>query len=492
MPRNGKQNGANSTGNKIFRRKFLIGVGAAGATGLAGCGGDSSSTTTENQPDDSGSGGQDSGNGGQTGNTDDGEWGDYSGETVHVLLEAPGQSMMNMYERIAGGFEDATGATVNMEYTATGSLGDRLAQLISAGDPPEVLHPTQLSGIKYYNDDILQPLTETYNEMAELWGEPAENNRMNYDGEDYLVPLYLERGIEWYREDVWDSKPSTWEEELTQAEQNHNTNGLSGFYVGVGSDVCNHSQVAQRVYENEGRFYKRDSNGEIQIAIDDENNRQKFIEAFDHLAALHEYSPTAADATCGTLSTAISSEVSSGQWYVGFRPKGNSVSADRSFAGSVKPYYARSDNPTHVFGQASGWVQPRGANSAEAAREWMKFAFQPEFFTDFLMATPVHNVPAYPGVRNGDSYQGAVQEWADESPGLSMETVNEFFDLTVERGMSPPIEVEGGNPYAGTLMFGTNRVMQPLQQIILEGEDTATAVDNFADTAREALADAKE
>lgn len=482
MPEHGSGDRRESTGLRINRRTFVAGAGVAGIAGLAGCSSD-------------GGDGGDGGNGGDGGDgeatADSGEWGDFSGAEVHVVAESPGEGMTEAYDRIAAEFESATGATVNMDYTPAGAgTGERVAQLISAGDPPEIIHSTQLEAVKFLNEDVIQPIDNTYQAVADEWGDVVENNRLIANDQDHMVPIYLERGIDWRRDDVYTANPSSWEEEVAEAERVDGTQGLTGFYVGAGNDVCNQIQIHSRLRENQAGIYTK-NNGDIQVEIDDDGeNRQRWIETLEHLDALHQYSPEAADASCGSISNSIPAGVSSACWYVGFRPKLISVRQGAGFAGNVRTYYPKGDEGmTH--GQSIGWVQGRGAEYTDAAREWMRFAYQPEYWTDFMMSVPVHNIPAFPEVRNGDSYQQALQEFVDQNEGHSMDVINQFFELTVPRGMNPAMEVEGGNPYAGTLMFGSDIISRPVQDVLLNDVDPATAVENVQSTAEDALEQAK-
>lgn len=450
------------------RRSFLktVGGGATiGISGLAGC-----SSQDGEDPGETTSGG--------------------GGEEVHVLIEESSQAFQDFFNRVNEDFEEETGNTVNMEFAGVGGVADsRMAQLLQAGDPPEVYMASATQVSQFMANDVAAPVTPAFENLVERFGSPIEASRAQADGEDYLAPLWGNIGCYWYRSDVYQNEPSTWDALLEEAESADGEAGLRGSWVGAGPAPCTKSQLLTWVYSNEGTMVER-VDGEITVTIDQGSNRESWVETLAFLKELHAYSPQNSDSDCGTNSQAIATETSASCWYVGSRPKVQSIDQERGFAGDVasvpQPTPSADMDPT-TFGLLEGFMTFDQANT-ELANEYIEFFFKPEYLNTVYFLTPLQNLPAFPELQETDGFQAELDRLVEDGPWtrhdieVALETTDHF--LTMPAETSPP------NPTAGALL-GSSALSDMMFDAVIRDEQPEDLVDKYAPILQDAVDEAQ-
>lgn len=455
------------------RRGFLKGIGASATVAIAGCTG----------------GGNQQGGGGtpQTGTVGDTPKG---GKTLTFLLEAPGKGVEEALNNIKARYEEETGNTVEFGIPPAGKgVGERLSQLVSAGNPPEIIQSGQGKMARFFSQDIISPMTEAYNTVADRYSDVSRASKFRVDGEEYGIPLYHQRGINWARTDVWgDDLPTTWEEEEARAKEMDNPDDLRGYFVGAKpADACVNLMVQGMGYQNGCRSFA-EKNGEVQTVIGTDFKDQ-WVGVFEHLDTLHEYGPRAADAGCAQMSNSIASGVSSGQWYIGFRPPLKANRQERGYADKVKTFRSvgKSDLEKKDYGSSILIGSAKGSDQ-QLARQFAEFLYRQEEVTEYLMGVPIHNIPPFPEIIESDAYQSALEGFVSEA-AFTMETVNAFFD-TLDEGLSPVTEVEPFFQYGG-VPYGLGLYGQSAAEVLIQDEDPETAVDNLHERTQDAISEAK-
>jgi ABC-type glycerol-3-phosphate transport system substrate-binding protein len=403
----------------------------------------------------------------------------------------------NFWDPLTEAFEEATGATVNMEYSGLGSsIEERLTQLIQAGDPPEVRPVTGISRTSLYtNQGITEPVTDVIEDIEEMYDEEMpERRRHIVDGEDYMVPIAQAIKINWFRPDRGGdmTERPTWDDFLSWARDADDPSGTRGTYVPVGGGFCPDTDILSWAYSNDTKMAGRDENGEVQIVMGEGEHRERWIEVMEYLNELYEYSAPATDSSCSTLVQVIPGEIAYSVRYGGSRQKIQAIQQEKEFAESLSnSIQPKAPDGSHTAWQTvEGMTTYQGAN-VEAAKTFMRFAFQLEHQVNFFSSTPglaLHAPSPWEGIRGSDPYQDHINNdlpdaWKDEDK----ETV---LNTSREATMSIPGETEPPNPYAGALL-SSNHVTDLTYDVLVNDRDPAEAVDDWAQELQNVLDQAK-
>lgn len=493
---------------RVSRRRFAQAVGGSALAGLAGCQGtDSESTQTEADSGGGGSGSGGSSNGesnGESGGGDDSdsetsssdsEWADLSGQEVHVLTEESSTQWQTFWNELNTAFEQATGASVNIEYVGIGTgYRERLTQLLQAGNPPEVTHIGVQDIVTFATNGQAGDVTPAVEYLQNQYDTEivTDNGAVILDGTHYMVPLFVNADMYHYRDDVatgvGDDFPQNWDDVLSMAEEyDEGRGGMRADYFPLGQNDCAKYYILSQAYMAGGTVCSRDDSGELQITMHQGSNRESWIQALDFWRERAQYSAVDTQGDCGAYSSAIPSRTTFAGHYFGNRPKIQSVSQDLPFAASVRERQCprpegKEDNP--VLGLLQGVSSFQGAN-VEAANEWIKFLVQPDFFFDFLMLSPVHNAPITQELVQHEEYQSRLADLPDAWTDQDIQA-----HLTEENRRAFPHETNPPNPYTGQL-FADDALWQLAWDVLQEGMGSGEALDKAASALQETLDSAK-
>lgn len=454
-----------SNESRINRRRLLKAAGtgcAAGAVTLAGC-----------QGINNGSGGS-GGNNGSGSGSGNSEWPDLSGKEVHFLTDESSDKFTSFFEKVKKDFENDTGATVNLDLVNLGEQGPRLSQLLQAGDPPDVMQAVQTRVVQLQNQGVAAPVNSAMNAMKKRYGDPVEGTRVQVDGDDYAVPCWINPSGQWYREDIYDGNPKTWDDMLKYAKQADSTNGIRGTSIPLGRALCVDSFFLAYLYTNKGRVCARNSNGKVQCVMNKGKNKQRWIETLEFFRDLYQYSPRNANAACSQQVQAIPNETSAEAGYVGARPKVQSVEQNKPFADKVRASQVPQKRTKQHHANAIAYMTFKGAN-VKAGNAFISYMFQEKYFIDLLLLTPIHNNPGYPSIRENSKYQKGLDNLPDAWSKEDIETSLAFADniLPFSQETSPP------NPYAGTI-YSSKLLVDILNDATINERDPATIVEEYA------------
>jgi ABC-type glycerol-3-phosphate transport system substrate-binding protein len=384
-----------------------------------------------------------SGGGAQTTMQQSGEWPDLSGKEVHFLTEESGDKGKEVIRSVNADFEEATGATVNTEFIGIDGFFSRLTQLIQAGNPPEV---STISGsdVGVLGTDTLATVDSVIDSFEDTYGELPDNQRQTRDGNDYFLPFFGGTDMYWYREDIAaEPYPETWDDALELARKADGQQELHGTFVSAGQSICTEIDLIGWGYTNGASTVER-RDGQIVSTLGKNGNKEKWIETLDYMKQLHQYSPEAAQAGCGGMINAIPNRVAATGPYYGARPKIQAIRRDRDFAGDMRAALFPRKESHKVYGNWDGYGIYQDANT-KAARTYMKFAYQPEYLSEFLWISPLQNLP--PGnVFEHESYQTRLENdlpdaWSEHDIEMTIERAEQVSQPNLET--SPPNTVAG-------------------------------------------------
>jgi ABC-type glycerol-3-phosphate transport system substrate-binding protein len=483
--------------SNINRRRALKALAATAGVSLAGCSGQGD----DGDGGDGGSGGMTEsgdggsgettesgdGGGGTVGDSGDSEWPDLSGQSVHLLIDENSAPFRDLFNRMAADFTQATGAQVNNEYAGVGSnIEERAAQLIQAGDPPEILFSSGGQSTNFANAGILASTTEVIEYWEERWGSLPEQFRVQVDGEDVHLPTSSKGYTYWHRTDIdgfSDGIPGTWDEYREAVATADGQQQLSGTYIPKGQGSCPELFTWGVGWANGASLCER-SNGEVQIAMDSGQNRTRWIEALEYLGELSQYSPAATDSGCGTMYEAVPGQQAASTAYTVSRPKAQSIDRGLPFAGDVRGAVPPMGKGEITSGNSEGFVLFDTEN-VQAGREWMKFLSKLEYQFPLYEITPFQIQPIYPGIRETDRWQQFLNNlpsaWSEEDINAAQH--REYQIPTKET--SPP------NPYAGSIRK-SQQVVTAVYEVAVNDMDPEQALTQTADELRNVLSSAKE
>lgn len=452
------------------RRKLLQTISVASIAGLAGCSGGSS---------DDGNGG------GGTTNRTPGKWGDFSGKEMHFLTDESNPEFKKFFETVGADFKKATGAETRIEILqGGGGVEERIAQLIQARDPPEVALSGAGQVTRFINTGVAGSTTPAVEWAIDRYDEPPESYRAQAEGEDYILPLWANIVQYWYRDDVFDEAPNTWEKLLTQVEKQDGKDGMRGTMIPTSANLCADMCFLGFFYSNNGSVFTR-SNDKLEVALDGKYKAEA-VETLEFLNQLYEYSPNTTDFGCGDMSDAVPNTTSTSSVYLGARPKLKSIRRDRDFAANVKVIDGMPKKKSNKsVALSEGLITFKDANT-KIANEFMKFMMQEKYINDLLFATPLHNNPIWPGIQESEGYQERLDKLPDAWSDSGIKTVLSTTDYA--KPLSS--EVQPPNPYTGAAY--ASRALSKMQfDVLAQGKDPETAVTEQAKTIRDAVESAQ-
>ncbi len=480
----------------VQRRRFLKSVGAtSGVLAMAGCFGEDDDLV-DNGDDANGDDGDDGTQEEVVGDDEDvdtddidpDEWPDLEGQEVHILTQESSEPYQEYWQWLAARFNQATGAYVRMEYTGFGvGLQERIAQLIQGGDPPELSHLGHPGVATYGHLGLLADHTEAVEYWEDRWGEIPEGSRYLQDGVDQFLPILTNVHTLWYRDDVFDEVPDTWEKHLAMAEENdEGEGGIRGTALMMSPEE-NTPQIGiySAGWSNGVQFFDREGgDGEV-IPVFHDDYLDETVETLEYYRELYQYSDDLLDLSGGDYIQLVGNERAYANAWVGSRPK--FYGEDQEFGGDIRPC----PFPTREEGNLTPWGHNQGytafeESDTEAAMEFLKFWAEPENLiggphAGFYFADPIHNAPVIEEIRDHELYQ----EQLDQLPDYWNVPEDLNFDW-IEYGTELPAETEPPNEHVG-LIYDSLEMTELLRDVCVREEDPEEACQNRAENIRQII-----
>lgn len=467
----------------VNRRKVLAGLGTAGFAGLAGCSGGGDPTTATPSPSGGGDGDTTTAN---TTTADSGEWPDLSGQEVHFLVDETSDAFRNFFSNVASDFNEATGGEVRMEYQATGGdAEDRLAQLLQAGDPPEILLSSVSQSAQLAAQGLAAPVNDAYNAVVDQFGEPTA--KLEWEGDQYMMPFGSNIGMFWYRTDIYNEAPTTWETLLSEGQRiEEEEDDIHGTALLRGSGFCTELQLMAYAYSNEAFVCENNGGTDINVIMDEGSNRDNWVEVLEFMQDLDGISGGNEDIGCGG-SSALANENAAHAWWIGVRQKNQAILQERPFAEDIAACQQPGPGTEAALTNAlnDGLITYDGADN-EAAQTYMEFFAQPEYFTQIMAITPLHIIPPFPGIFEVPE----VAEQIDNLPDVWSDHDIQAMKSAKDNAISLAQETEPTNPFGGAI-FGSRLLSDVLYDATIEGNEPEAVIDEYAPQIQQAVDDAR-
>ncbi|WP_165872093.1 ABC transporter substrate-binding protein [Natrarchaeobius halalkaliphilus] len=463
--------------DSVKRRKVLKTVGGTSvALSIAGCAGDE-------EPDV----GNGNGNGvddvdADTGDIDPDEWADLEGQEVHILTQESSEDYQRYWQELAERFNAATGAYVRMEYTGFGmGLNERIAELVQAEDPPELSHLGHPDAATYGDLGQLADHSEVVDHWEDRWGDIPDGARFTVDGNDVFLPMLTNPYTNWYRDDVFDEVPDTWDSQLAMAEEHDEGQGGTrgaAFTMVTGDTNTTQTGFISYAWSAGAQFFGRDGSDAIDPVFDSEY-LDETAETLEFMDQLYEFSDDNLDMTGGDINQAIGNELSYQVGWVGSRPKFYGEGTD--FSGEIRPCVWPGKDGNHTpWGHVQGYASFEGADN-EAAMEFLRFWAEPENFIGFYFADPIHNAPVIEEIRDSEEYQAELDALPDNW-NVPEDLPFDHIDITNEL----PAETEPPNEHTGTI-YDSQILLEMVRDVLVDNEDPETAASQRADEIRDLI-----
>ena len=352
------------------RRRFVRTAGAASVVGLAGCmgGGDGNGSGNGN-----GNGGGGGGGGG--------------GKTINYLSDR-GDSKP-VIDEIISEFEQEHDYTVNVTYTSKGtSTDEQLQKMVAANNPPDLLFDTSADAYRYQRDGVLAPVSDA----VQGSGLP---DPVNVDGESYFVPTMVEPLMGWYRNDLYQENPTTWEAWQSEAKRVGDEGDVNGYVVQSGQTNNADTQMTQYLWQNDVEIYDGPSD-DIQITLDDGDNRDAAVQTFEWAKTMSEYSPNASGWEWGDAIGALQQENAAAIASVGGLPILTIQENRPDLVEKLSPMpfpVPNGKKQDKWWAYMEGHVVRNDGGATEGAQQFAKFFNESDRFMDFVLSAPLFQFP---------------------------------------------------------------------------------------------------
>ncbi len=380
------------------RRDFLKGVSAAaagGATMLAGCSGDGG---------DGGGGGGDGGDGGGDGGEPTDKGGTPEKGAVHFISMEQSPKFQEFWDKTGKQFEEEHGTGFDVTYAWETGYTKRIAQLLQAGDPPDIINLEGFNAGQYVTENLLADTTDMVKEFQQKVGFP-DQFRIQYNDADRWFPSFVGPDVRWYRGDIMEEigfegssdigAPDTYEEWGTFMKDASDQTDLEGSTIGTAATFYGTNTMFCHLWAKGVQITRWNDNDEIEIAIGDD--RETIGETLQWLKDHYQYSADTGNWSWTESIDAFANGNTAEVFYGGARPQVQAHEREREWSKQVLPGPYPNDPDVENDRNMtfpSGWGIMKGGDKTEAAKKYVSMIMMDdELLNEFYQLVPVHNAP---------------------------------------------------------------------------------------------------
>lgn len=377
----------------MSRRSYLRVATVAGAMGLAGCSGGDGDGTTNTTTSGSGTTSQEGG-------------------TVHFLND---RSARPVWEAAAEEFNSNSNYDVEITWLPKGTaVNEQLSKMEAAGNLPALIFETSADCFTETLGGLTEPLTDVVDELG-------VKSTVEYEGESYMVPIVNTPLSLIYRSDIIEGEPRTWSEWQAEAQRIQDETDMSGYVVPAGRTNAATTHANQILWN--GGVDPYSGTGEnIEVTLDQGENRERAVAAFDWLQEMDNLGPNASGWEWGDNTSAlIQGQLAAWAGLGGLAIQ--QIKANRpDLVDKFKPApFPVADNQE----QGQWWSYFEGiysyqeADNTEGGKEFLKFFYGSDYYFEYLRQTAPFSFPT--------SLEGVKDERYTSAE--IYETVPEFLEL---------------------------------------------------------------
>lgn len=400
---------------------------------------------------------------------------------IVFISEESSDKAQAVYDRINADFERETGISVTMEYPGFTNIAQRVATLIAAGTPAEIVW----YGAGQAMDVALQGQLADVGDLVTKHNIP-DNLRMVVDGADRSVPTSQQFFYGWYRQDLYEAQGlsayETWEDYLSVVKALNSPPDIYGNVIPSVEQGASHLLLETMFQKNDVHWFAYDeSDGKYRVALDEGENLTRAVEALEFLHEAHQYSPEASNYNWAELMSEYYTGNVANSYYVGSRLLDQTVANNPDLAPHTMPVALPRRLTESYYLSVQGFHINKDSN-IDGAKQYVSFFLEHPAYVDWLHSVPLHIIPAQQSMLRSEAYQDNefIQRRMD---------VLEFLDSIWGKG-TPPYYWDGPklNPLVG-LYQNANRGGRMLAERNIRGTDSETVVRETAEWIRNKVAE---
>jgi multiple sugar transport system substrate-binding protein len=323
---------------------------------------------------------------------------------VVFISEESNPKAIAVYDKINADFEKETGIKVTMEYPGFRDIAKRVATLIAAGTPPELVWYGAGQAMNLAIENQLADVGD----LVKTFKVP-DNQRMVFKGADRSLPTSQQFVYGWYRKDLFQQKglepPKSWNDYLKVAGALNNPPQMYGCIVPSAETGASTLLLETMFMKNDVHWFEwNGSKKEYEVALDQGQQKKRAIETLDYLHELHKFSPEASNYNWAELMSTYVAEKAATSWYVGARLLEQVNANNARIADATVPFELPRKITDHYYLSIQGFHVLEKTN-VDGAKKYVTFFMNHPDVIKWYHAVPLHIVPASRDMLRSSKYQ---------------------------------------------------------------------------------------
>jgi len=323
---------------------------------------------------------------------------------VVFISEESNPKAIAVYDKINADFEKETGIKVTMEYPGFRDIAKRVATLIAAGTPPEIVWYGAGQAMNLAIENQLADVGD----LVKTFNVP-DNQRMVFKGADRSVPTSQQFVYGWYRKDLFQQKgleaPKSWDEYLKVAGALNNPPQMYGCIVPSAETGASTLLLETMFMKNDVHWFEWNAGKkQYEVALDQGQQKKRAIETLDYLHELHKFSPEASTYNWAELMSTYVAEKAATSWYVGARLLEQVNANNARIADATVPFDLPKKITEAYYLSIQGFHVLEKTN-IDGAKKYVTFFMKHPDVIKWYHAVPLHIVPASRDMLRSSKYQ---------------------------------------------------------------------------------------
>lgn len=323
---------------------------------------------------------------------------------VVFISEESNPKAIAVYDKINADFEKETGIKVTMEYPGFRDIAKRVATLIAAGTPPEIVWYGAGQAMNLAIENQLADVGD----LVKTFNVP-DNQRMVFKGADRSVPTSQQFVYGWYRKDLFQQKglepPKSWNDYLKVAGALNNPPQMYGCIVPSAETGASTLLLETMFMKNDVHWFEWNAGKkQYEVALDQGQQKKRAIETLDYLHELHKFSPEASNYNWAELMSTYVAEKAATSWYVGARLLEQVNANNARIADATVPFDLPRKITEAYYLSIQGFHVLEKTN-VDGAKKYVTFFMKHPDVIKWYHAVPLHIVPASRDMLRSPKYQ---------------------------------------------------------------------------------------